>query len=132
LAIGDGGNDITMIQKASVGVGLASAETDAAARASDFKIQEFQDLHVHFYQSITPLFCGETNSVVLGPQNLLIYGLQNYFRLSAVYLWNDYKAFILAMVPFVSRWIRNFTGMSLIPGGTCFAFLRFSETNMPV
>jgi magnesium-transporting ATPase (P-type) len=82
LAIGDGGNDITMIQKATVSVGLRSAETDSAARAADFKIQEFRHL-----------------------QGLLIYGLHNYFRLSTVYLWNDYKAILLALVPFIARFV---------------------------
>jgi len=46
LAIGDGGNDITMIQQADVGVGIAGSETDAAGKAADFKIQEFRELQV--------------------------------------------------------------------------------------
>lgn len=102
LAIGDGANDITMIQEATVSVGLKSAETEAAARAADFKIQEFRNL-----------------------QGLLVYGLQNYFRLSTVYLWNDYKAIVLALTPFVSRWWSAFNGVSprgesIIPGDLIF------------
>jgi phospholipid-transporting ATPase len=103
LAIGDGANDITMIQEATVSVGLKSAETESAAQAADFKIQEFRNL-----------------------QGLLVYGLQNYFRLSTVYLWNDYKAIVLALTPFISRWWSAYTsggnvrGESIIPGDVIF------------
>ncbi len=36
LAIGDGGNDVSMIQEAHVGVGIAGREGLQAARASDY------------------------------------------------------------------------------------------------
>jgi hypothetical protein len=38
LAIGDGGNDVSMIQEACVGVGIRGREGLQAARASDFSI----------------------------------------------------------------------------------------------
>lgn len=38
LAIGDGGNDIKMIQEAHVGVGISGREGLQAARASDFSL----------------------------------------------------------------------------------------------
>jgi P-type E1-E2 ATPase len=81
LSIGDGGNDVPMLQEAHVGIGLESKETDAAGRASDFKTLTFKHL-----------------------QQMLIHGSQNYFKLSTVYLWNDYKALILALVPYFSRY----------------------------
>lgn len=38
LAIGDGANDVAMIQKANVGVGIAGLEGLQAACASDYAI----------------------------------------------------------------------------------------------
>lgn len=38
LAIGDGGNDVSMIQAADVGVGISGMEGLQAANASDYSI----------------------------------------------------------------------------------------------
>lgn len=44
LAIGDGANDVSMIQKADVGVGIAGREGMQAVMASDFAMARFQYL----------------------------------------------------------------------------------------
>ncbi|CAK75838.1 unnamed protein product (macronuclear) [Paramecium tetraurelia] len=44
LAIGDGGNDVSMIQAADVGIGIVGKEGKQAALASDFSIMKFKDL----------------------------------------------------------------------------------------
>ena len=44
LAIGDGFNDVNMIQEAHVGVGIRSVESNQAAAFADFSIVEFKDL----------------------------------------------------------------------------------------
>ncbi|KAI8805334.1 hypothetical protein BJ742DRAFT_656099, partial [Cladochytrium replicatum] len=44
LAIGDGANDIPMIQSAHVGIGITGREGLAAARASDYSIAQFRFL----------------------------------------------------------------------------------------
>lgn len=44
LAIGDGGNDVSMIQKAHIGVGIVGKDGTQAARSSDYAIREFQHL----------------------------------------------------------------------------------------
>lgn len=44
LAIGDGANDVNMIQEAHVGVGLYGNEGLQAVQASDFAIPEFKGL----------------------------------------------------------------------------------------
>ncbi|KAF5949056.1 hypothetical protein HYC85_015013 [Camellia sinensis] len=47
LAIGDGGNDVRMIQQADIGVGISGREGLQAARAADYSIgSEFLMLHV--------------------------------------------------------------------------------------
>jgi len=44
LAIGDGANDVAMIQAANVGIGIFGKEGQQAARASDFAIGQFRFL----------------------------------------------------------------------------------------
>ncbi len=44
LGIGDGGNDVGMIQAADVGVGIVGKEGKQAALASDFSIMKFKYL----------------------------------------------------------------------------------------
>ncbi|GMR54590.1 hypothetical protein PMAYCL1PPCAC_24785, partial [Pristionchus mayeri] len=44
LAIGDGGNDIAMIQEAHVGVGIHGQEGNQAAMSADFSIAQFKHL----------------------------------------------------------------------------------------
>lgn len=48
LAIGDGGNDVGMIQEADVGVGIAGREGLQAARASDYSIASTYSLLFRF------------------------------------------------------------------------------------
>lgn len=43
-AIGDGANDVSMIQKAHVGVGVLGREGTQAARSADYAISQFQHL----------------------------------------------------------------------------------------
>jgi len=42
--IGDGGNDVGMIQSANVGIGIEGKEGKQAALASDFSIKKFKDI----------------------------------------------------------------------------------------
>jgi P-type E1-E2 ATPase len=44
LAIGDGANDVGMIQEAHVGVGISGKEGQQAVNASDFSIAQFRFL----------------------------------------------------------------------------------------
>jgi len=44
LAIGDGGNDVSMIKEADVGIGIFGKEGYQAVTASDYAIGEFQFL----------------------------------------------------------------------------------------
>lgn len=44
LAIGDGGNDVSMIQEAHIGVGIFGKEGTQAARSGDYAIGEFKHL----------------------------------------------------------------------------------------
>ena len=41
LAIGDGGNDVSMIMEANIGIGILGEEGMSAAQASDFLLENF-------------------------------------------------------------------------------------------
>jgi P-type E1-E2 ATPase len=62
LAIGDGGNDVSMIQEAHVGVGIIGLEGMQAVQASDYAIAQFRFLS----------------------RLLLVHGRLNYRRVSKV------------------------------------------------
>ncbi len=69
LAIGDGANDVSMIQTADVGVGISGQEGMQAVMASDFAITRFKYLE----------------------RLLLVHGHWNYDRLSRMVLYFFYK-----------------------------------------
>lgn len=74
LAIGDGANDVGMIQEAHVGVGISGKEGKQAVNASDFAIAQFR-----FLETL-----------------VLIHGRWNFFRLSTVVLFSFYKNAVMA------------------------------------
>jgi len=78
LAIGDGANDVGMIQAAHVGVGISGVEGLQAARSADVAIAQFRYL--------TKL--------------LLVHGTWSYHRLSKLILYSYYKNLALAMTQF--------------------------------
>ena len=69
LAIGDGANDVAMIQKAHVGVGISGMEGLQAACASDYSIGQFRFLR----------------------RLLLVHGASNYYRMCRLILYSFYK-----------------------------------------
>ena len=69
LAIGDGANDVGMIQEAHIGIGISGLEGQQAVNSSDFAIAQFRFLE--------PL--------------LLIHGRWNFMRMSKVILYFFYK-----------------------------------------
>ncbi|OMH81722.1 putative phospholipid-transporting ATPase DRS2 [Zancudomyces culisetae] len=91
LAIGDGANDVSMIQAAHVGVGISGQEGLQAARAADFAISEFQHLR----------------------KLLLVHGAWSYNRLSKMILYSFYKNILLYMTQFFFAFYNMFTGQTL-------------------
>jgi magnesium-transporting ATPase (P-type) len=74
LAIGDGANDVGMIQEAHVGVGISGLEGQQAVNASDFAIAQFRYLE----------------------ELLLVHGRWNFFRQTTVVLFSFYKNAVMA------------------------------------
>mmetsp|Transcript_1466 Transcript_1466/g.2136 ORF Transcript_1466/g.2136 Transcript_1466/m.2136 type:complete len:1348 (-) Transcript_1466:563-4606(-) len=78
LAIGDGANDVGMIQEAQIGVGISGKEGRQAVNNADFAIAQFRFLK--------PL--------------LLYHGRRNYRRLSKVIIYSFEKNIVLTFVLF--------------------------------
>lgn len=78
LAIGDGANDVSMIQAAHVGVGISGVEGLQAARSADFAISQFRFLR----------------------KLLLVHGAWAYQRLSKMIFYYFYKNIALYLTQF--------------------------------
>jgi len=91
LAIGDGANDISMIQAANVGVGIAGLEGQQAANSADFAIGQFR-----FLQDL-----------------LFVHGRWNFIRLSKVILYSFYKNAFLSGLLVVYAYSSVYSGTAL-------------------
>jgi len=91
LAIGDGGNDVSMIQAAHIGVGIRGKEGLQAARASDFQFNYFRYLN----------------------RLLLVHGRYSYIRSSFVSQYSYYKSFLFCFFQIVFGFLSGFSGSSL-------------------
>ncbi|ETW75063.1 P-type ATPase [Heterobasidion irregulare TC 32-1] len=88
LAIGDGANDVSMIQAAHVGIGISGVEGLQAARSADIAISQFRFLK----------------------KLLLVHGAWSYQRLSKLILYSFYKNIVLYMTQFWFSFFNNFSG----------------------
>lgn len=96
LAIGDGANDVTMIQAAHVGVGISGHEGLQAARSSDFAISQFKYLK----------------------KLLLVHGTWSYHRLGKLILYSFYKNIALYMTQFWFTISNGFSGQTIYESWT--------------
>ena len=125
LAIGDGANDVSMIQAAHVGVGISGVEGLQAARSADVSIAQFRYLR----------------------KLLLVHGAWSYHRISRVILYSFYKNIALYMTQFwVSRstaWLELADPCSILfkmgslarsftSHGHCLSTMSFSRCSRPL
>ncbi|KYN08158.1 putative phospholipid-transporting ATPase IF [Cyphomyrmex costatus] len=91
-AIGDGGNDVSMIQEAHVGIGILGKEGRQASISADFAFTKFKYLrkallvHGHWYYlriSILMQFFFYKNIVFITPQ--VLFGIHNGFSTQELY-----------------------------------------------
>ncbi|XP_064165818.1 phospholipid-transporting ATPase VA isoform X1 [Anguilla rostrata] len=92
LAIGDGANDVSMIQVADVGVGISGQEGMQAVMASDFTIPRFQYLQ----------------------KLLLVHGHWCYSRLANMILYFFYKNAMFVALIFWYQFYSGFSGSAMI------------------
>ena len=90
LAIGDGANDVGMIQAAHVGVGISGHEGLQAARSADVSISQFRFLR----------------------KLLLVHGNWSYARLSKMVLYSFYKTVTLYVTLFWYSFYNGFSGQT--------------------
>ncbi|KAI5368009.1 Putative P-type ATPase, HAD superfamily, P-type ATPase, transmembrane domain superfamily [Septoria linicola] len=91
LAIGDGANDIAMIQEAHVGIGITGKEGLQAARTSDYSIAQFRFL--------TKL--------------LLVHGRWNYIRTCKYTVGTFYKEMLFYLTQALYQRYNGYSGTSL-------------------
>ncbi|KAF6253363.1 hypothetical protein COO60DRAFT_1547131 [Scenedesmus sp. NREL 46B-D3] len=91
LAIGDGANDVGMIQKAHIGVGISGQEGMQATMASDFAIAQFRFL--------TPL--------------LLVHGRLSYKRITRMISFFFYKNLFYGSTIFIYNAFALFSGQPI-------------------
>jgi phospholipid-transporting ATPase len=80
LAIGDGANDVGMLQEAHVGIGVKGREGSQAAQASDFAIPRFRCL--------IPLMAVQGRWAVTRLTHVAILMLYKNFAMIMVYFWS--------------------------------------------
>lgn len=90
LAIGDGANDVPMIQAAQVGVGIAGKEGKQAVNSADFAIGQFRFLK----------------------RLLLLHGRWNYRRTCKFILYSFYKNIVLVLTLFYFSFVSAQSGTS--------------------
>lgn len=91
LAIGDGANDVAMIQEARLGVGISGNEGMQAVRNSDYSFAQFRYLQ----------------------KLLLVHGHWNYRRVSVLILYSFYKNICNVLTLFFYGFHNGFTGTTL-------------------
>ena len=92
LAIGDGGNDVSMIMEAHIGIGIYGEEGLRAAQSSDYAIGEFQILR----------------------RLLFFHGSLNLMRNSEMIIYFFYKNFVFTVVHFFFGFLNDFSGQTII------------------
>lgn len=109
LAIGDGANDIAMIQEAHVGIGISGKEGLQAARISDYSIAQFR-----FLQKL-----------------LLVHGRWNYVRVGKYILATFWKELMFYLIQAsYQRWC-GYSGTSIFES-TSLTVFNTLFTSLPV
>ncbi|KAI8662273.1 hypothetical protein LRP88_03643 [Fusarium phalaenopsidis] len=109
LAIGDGANDIGMIQASHVGIGISGREGLQAARISDFSIAQFR-----FLQKL-----------------LFVHGRWNYMRTGKYVLGTFWKEILFFLVQAHFQRFNGYTGTSLYESWSLTVF-NAAFTSLPV
>ncbi|XP_074286677.1 phospholipid-transporting ATPase 2 isoform X1 [Silene latifolia] len=109
LAIGDGGNDVRMIQQADIGVGISGREGLQAARAADYSIGKFRFLK----------------------RLILVHGRYSYNRTAFLSQYSFYKSLIICFIQIFFSFVSGISGTSLFNSVSLMAYNVF-YTSVPV
>jgi len=109
LAVGDGANDVAMIQEAHVGVGIRGEEGLQAVNSADYAIAQFRYL--------TPL--------------ILKHGRYNYIRMSRLVCYIFYKNILMSLSMFWFNFNCGFSGQKYFTEGAIQMF-NLIFTSLPI
>ncbi|KAI6673019.1 hypothetical protein NL676_000925 [Syzygium grande] len=109
LAIGDGGNDVKMIQQADIGVGISGREGLQAARAADYSIGKFRFLK----------------------RLILVHGRYSYNRTAFLSQYSFYKSLLICFIQIFFSFVSGISGTSLFNSVSLMAYNVF-YTSIPV
>ncbi|XP_006652191.1 phospholipid-transporting ATPase 2-like isoform X1 [Oryza brachyantha] len=109
LAIGDGGNDVRMIQEANIGVGISGKEGLQAARAADYSIGKFKFLK----------------------RLILVHGRYSYNRTAFISQYSFYKSLLICFIQILFSFLSGLSGTSLFNSISLMAYNVF-YTSLPV
>ena len=109
LAIGDGANDVAMIQAAHIGVGIKGEEGLQAVNSSDYAIAQFRFLS----------------------ELMLKHGRYNYIRMSNSVCYIFYKNILMSIAQFWFNFSCAFSGQKYYTEGAIQMF-NFLYTNFPL
>ncbi|KAJ3450981.1 putative phospholipid-transporting atpase [Anaeramoeba flamelloides] len=109
LGIGDGANDVSMIQAAHVGIGISGQEGMQAVLASDYSIAQFKFLK----------------------RLLLVHGRWNFRRVCIIILYSFYKNMAFAFLQFIFAFQSSFTAQTLFDA-LCISFYNVIFTSFPI
>ena len=90
-AIGDGANDVAMIQQAHVGIGIGGKEGMQAVQSADYAIPQFKMLR----------------------RLILVHGYKSFRRMSKLILYSFCKNFALVLPSFWFSFFTMFSGQML-------------------
>ncbi|XP_044925572.1 phospholipid-transporting ATPase IB-like isoform X5 [Mustela putorius furo] len=108
LAIGDGANDVGMIQMAHVGVGISGNEGMLATNNSDYAIAQFSYLE----------------------KLLLVHGAWNHFRVTKCILYCFYKNVVLYVIELWFAFVNGFSGQ-IVFEHWCISLYNVLFTSLP-
>eukprot|EP01125_Pyxidicula_operculata_P009646 TRINITY_DN3164_c0_g1_i1.p1 TRINITY_DN3164_c0_g1~~TRINITY_DN3164_c0_g1_i1.p1 ORF type:complete len:1105 (+),score=212.45 TRINITY_DN3164_c0_g1_i1:413-3316(+) len=109
LSIGDGGNDVPMIQEASLGIGIAGREGLQAARAADYSFSQFRFLS----------------------RLLFVHGHYAYHRTAFVGHYCFHKSLYIALIQIFYAFYSGFSGVSFFNSFTLATYNIF-YTGLPI
>ncbi|CBY21145.1 unnamed protein product [Oikopleura dioica] len=110
LSIGDGANDVTMIQEANIGVGISGHEGRQAVMASDYAMPRFRML----------------------PRLLLVHGHWNYARIAQLIEYFFYKNALFILLIFIYQGFSGWSGANFIPDLYLILFMLLFNSIPPI
>lgn len=109
LAVGDGANDVNMIQEAHIGIGIFGVEGMRAVQVSDFAIGEFRFLW----------------------KLVLVQGRWCYLRISEMILYFFYKNMAFTVIQFYYSFVCAYSGQSIYDD-SYIVFFNLIFTSLPL